>query len=104
MTKYFFLFVAACSFTLVACGSGDPCTATSKCANDPKSTDDQVKACQTAVKAVKDMYTKCTSQIDAAAACNVANQVCGSDGKTDGVATAAKCASETEAVAKCVAG
>ncbi len=94
-------FAALCSLT-IACG-GDPCTAVSKCANDPKRTDAEIKVCQDQVKASKDMYKKCTTQIDAQSSCLVNNQQCGADGKSDTTASAAKCTKELADVVTCVA-
>jgi hypothetical protein len=93
----------ALAMSMTACGAGDPCSAASKCANDPKQTDETIKACQAALKTQKATYAKCTSEIDTAASCYQTNQQCTSDGKSDATATATKCSKETEAVATCVA-
>jgi len=101
--KIFFTvaFVAACSLSVVACGAGDSCTSTSKCKNDPKPTDAEIKSCQDAVKTSKETYSKCMSEIDASSNCMVANQQCTSEGTSDVTATLAKCSKETTDLTNC---
>lgn len=89
---------AFAAFTLVACGGGDPCSATSKCSADPKSTSEQITACQALIKD----GAKCATELKATFTCSQANQVCGTDNKTDSAATGAKCTTENAAYVACL--
>lgn len=87
----------ALAVSFAACGSGDPCTATSKCSADEKSTDAAIKSCQANFAS----GVACADQSKALANCIIANQVCGSDNKTDGAASLAKCTSEISKLSAC---
>lgn len=88
-------FVSMISFA--ACGSGDPCTATSSCSADPKPTDAQIKACQDQRAGI----TKCKTEADAFGDCQVSNRKCTADKTTDGVATLAACKTQFDAYTTC---
>lgn len=99
--KNLFLGLAA-SFVLAqfaACG-GSECNRQSKCSADSQPTQADITACEEALKNV-DTSAKCYAETKAYSDCLVSNQTCGSDNKTDGVATAAKCTTQAEAVTKC---
>ena len=89
--------ISAISFS--ACGS-DPCTAAPKCSADTKPTEAQIKDCQTAAA-----VTTCKTERDALTNCYLAQQVCGTDNKTDGTKTlaniTANCKTQIEASTKC---
>ncbi len=96
MKKLFAAAAVVCSLTLAACG-GDVCSGSSKCSADTKPTDAQITACKDLVKD----GAKCASQYKSLAECMQSNQVCGSDNKTDGTATAAKCTTQLAAYTTC---
>ncbi len=87
--------VSAVSFS--ACGSADPCTATSKCSADVKRTDAEIKTCQTAQAAI----TTCKAEVDAFSSCFISNQKCTSDNRTDGIASLAACKTQYDAQVAC---
>ncbi|MFO0727407.1 MAG: hypothetical protein U1E65_26760 [Myxococcota bacterium] len=97
MKKILFGLWAALSLTAVACGSGDICTASSKCSADPARTQMQTDACKAAVAAAK-----CSTEYKAAANCAIDNQKCTAANMTDVVATSSACATVNAAYATCL--
>ncbi len=91
------LFAAFAAMSLAACG-GDVCSGSSKCSADPTPTDAEVQACKDAIKD----GAKCATEYKNLAQCSKDNQVCGSDNKTDGTATAAKCSTQVSAYTTCL--
>ncbi len=88
-------FVSALSFS--ACGSSDPCTASSSCSADVKATDAQIKACQDQRAAI----TTCRAEADSFGNCQVSNKKCTSSNTTDGAATLAACKTQFDAYTTC---
>jgi hypothetical protein len=80
-------------------GGMDQCTAKSKCPNDPVPTQAQTDMCK-----MNSMMqsTKCPNEAKAFGMCFYNNWTCDADGKTDPLATIAKCQAEQDALAKCV--
>ncbi len=99
MTKILFGFCAALSLTAFACGSDDPCSASSKCSADPARTQAQTDVC----KAASASGAKCATEYTTAANCAISNQKCGADNKTDVVATSSACAAQNTAYTTCLA-
>jgi len=97
--------VIALSLLSWACGSSDPCSATSKCSADPVQTSTSAGAA--ACKAATASGAKCVTEYKAFANCAIDNQKCGSDNKTDGTATtaalAANCVAQATALSTCQA-
>ncbi|MBX7096199.1 MAG: hypothetical protein K1X89_00675 [Myxococcaceae bacterium] len=89
---------AFAAFTLAACGGGDVCSASSKCSADPKPTDADKTACQTAIKD----GTKCAAEYKAVLTCAQSKQKCTSDNKTDTTALVTDCMTELTAYTTCL--
>jgi hypothetical protein len=73
------------------------CDTNSKCANEPPKTDIEKEDCR------KDL-TKCPTEFRAYNTCYSANEVCDGAGKTDAMATGAKCDTERASYVKCFLG
>jgi hypothetical protein len=94
--------VVSLSLLTIACGSGDPCSTRSPCANDQPLTEAQITSCRTAFNALS---ADCKSKVTAAQDCARAKTVCSADGKTDTTASAAglsACSSQIQAASPCL--
>lgn len=85
--------------SLVACGSGSVCQFKSKCSADGEVTQQQRDSCEADLKA----NTKpCLAEGTALNECMIANQMCGTDNKTDLLKTLEKCPNQVASYNKCV--
>ena len=81
---------------------GDRCSAKSKCSADPVPTPADIKACQDSLKPPDGGTVKCLTEVNAFFDCYLANQVCGTDNKTDMTKTMDRCRSELNAYTTCL--
>jgi hypothetical protein len=101
MKKLVLGFVVA--MALVGCGGGDPCDAKSKCSADPVPTAADIAACKSGGTSADGGVVKCSAEAKTFGTCYTNNQVCGSDNKTDALASIAKCPTEYKAYTDCLA-
>lgn len=78
----------------------DPCSRVSKCPNDPKPMESELATC----RAQFSSSAKCSAELKRSYECYLANQICGSDGKTDGLASISACRAQTETYSACIQG
>ena len=87
---------------LGGCGSSDVCSRSKSCSADPDFTESQRAECRNNLASYS---ADCRSKIEALANCAADNAKCGSDNKTDPIATGAavaeKCASQIQAAQGC---
>ena len=79
------------------CG-GDPCTQTSQCQNDAKTTPAEIAGCEDHRRATD---AACHAESVVLSNCVLSLQTCGVDGRTDLNATLAKCSNESAAYTRC---
>lgn len=91
------LCVVGTPVTVIGVG-GDLCSRPSKCSADPKPTDADKTACQTAIKD----GTKCAAEYRLILACAQAKQKCTSENKTDSTALVNDCSVELTGYTNCV--
>ena len=83
----------------LGCGGGpvDRCQLMSRCSKDPIRTSADIKACQDAARNPPRCYAEKAAFDD----CFLKNAVCGSDNKTDPLATFSACRAESDAYQAC---
>jgi hypothetical protein len=93
------LVIAACSGDDSSSGPAEVdtsiCNVNSKCPNEPAESDADKKLCADTLKG------KCAASYRTLDTCQKKNEVCASDGKADGNATAEKCRPELDAYLAC---